>query len=109
MNLNLFNAGKYLATAVVVVAALSAVGATAAETYGRAGGTVGADRIHEISSTHSTRPGESVNLANWYGRAGGPVGIERTTGVDQPKAYAASQTKTPVVFGRAGVALPFGG
>jgi hypothetical protein len=107
--MNLFNTGKYLATAVVVVATLSAVGAIAAETYGRAGGTVGADRIQQMSSAHSTRPGESVNLANWYGRAGGPVGIERTAGVNQPKAYAASQAKTPVVFGRAGVALPFGG
>lgn len=107
--MNPFNTGKYLATAAVVVATLSAVGAIAAETYGRAGGTVGADRIQQISSMHSTRPDASVNLANWYGRAGGPIGVERTAGVNAPKAYAATQTRTPVVFGRAGVALPFGG
>jgi hypothetical protein len=26
-----------------------------------------------------------------------------------PKAYAAGQTRTPTVYGRAGYALPFGG
>jgi hypothetical protein len=108
--MNLFNTGKYLATAAVVVAALSAVGAIAEETYGRAGGAVGAERIQQLSSVHTVRAGQSVNLANWYGRAGGPIGVDRTVGVTQPKAYAAVQTtRTPVVFGRAGVALPFGG
>jgi hypothetical protein len=107
--MNLFNTGKYLATAAVVAAALSAVGAIAEETYGRAGGTVGVERIQQLSSVQSVHAGRTVNLANWYGRAGGPIGTDRTRGVNEPKAYAAVQTRTPVVFGRAGVALPFGG
>ena len=109
--MNVSNIGKYLATAAAVAVTLSAVGAIAAETYGRAGGTVGADRIQQISSMKTSRPDQTVDLSKWYGRAGGPVGVERTIGVTpQPKSYAATQTtKTPVVFGRAGVALPFGG
>jgi len=73
--------------------------------YGNAGGTVGAERIAELSQKQTT-PVET-DFSNWYGNAGGPVGVERAAGASAPKAYAAGQTKQPIVYGRAGVPLPF--
>jgi hypothetical protein len=107
--MNLFKSGKCVVTAVASVIALSAMGAIAAETFGRAGGTVGAERIQQLAAVKATPGDHTAVPPNWYGRAGGPIGVEAAAGARQPKAYAASQIKMPVVFGRAGVALPFGG
>ena len=74
--------------------------------YGRAGTAVGADRIAELSTLKSTPV--QADVSNWYGRAGGPVGVERVATVTAPKAYAAGEHKLPIVYGRAGVPLPFG-
>jgi len=74
--------------------------------YGRAGTAVGADRIQQLSTLKSTPVQGEV--ANWYGRAGGPVGEQRVATVSPPKVYAAGDHKLPVVYGRAGVPLPFG-
>jgi hypothetical protein len=107
--MNLFKSGKFVAAAMASAIALTAVGAIAAETFGRAGGAVGAERVQQLAAVKATRGGQTPDLSNWYGRAGGPVGVQPTAGTNKPKAYAGGQTKTPVVFGRAGVALPFGG
>ena len=73
--------------------------------YGNAGGTVGADRIAELSHKHTTP--SDVDFSKWFGNAGGPVGVDRAAAASAPKAYAAGQTKAPITYGRAGYALPF--
>ena len=73
--------------------------------YGRAGTAVGAERVEQLATLKSTPV--QADVSNWYGRAGGPVGAERVASVSAPKAYAAGEPKLPVVYGRAGVPLPF--
>jgi len=76
--------------------------------YGRAGIPVAEQRIEQLSHLqgHDSAPGQTV--VTWYGRAGYPVGAESVaTSVPTPKTYAAGQTRAPVVYGRAGVPLPF--
>ena len=107
--MNLFKTGKLAAAAMASAIALCAMGAIAAETFGRAGGAVGAERVQQLAAVKAPHRDQTAAPSNWYGRAGGPVGVVPTAGVNQPKAYAAGQGRTPVVFGRAGVALPFGG
>ena len=108
--MNLLQSGKFVAVALASAIAVSAVGAIAAETFGRAGGTVGAERIQRLSAVKATPGARAADLPNWYGRAGGPIGVQRVVGVSgKPKTYAADQARTPAVFGRTGVALPFGG
>ncbi len=107
--MNLFKTGKFVAAAMASAIALAAMGAIAAETFGRAGGVVGAERMQQLAAVKATHRDQTPELSDWYGRAGGPMGVQRAAGVNKPRAYAAGGTKTPVVFGRAGVALPFGG
>jgi hypothetical protein len=108
--MNTFKNSKLTLGAVAAAIAFSSAGAIAAESYGRAGGTVGADRIAELAAVRAEPANQVADTSKWYGRAGGPVGVEavaaRTT---SPKTYAAGEVKLPVVYGRAGVPLPFGG
>ena len=107
--MNTFKNSKLALVAVASAIAFSS-GAIAAESYGRAGGTVGAERIQQLAAVKAEPANQSVDTSNWYGRAGGPVGVESIVArVTTPKSYAAGQVKTPVVYGRAGVPLPFGG
>jgi hypothetical protein len=105
--MNLFKTCKLATTATAI--ALCAMGAIAAETFGRAGGAVGTERVQQLAVVKAPQRDTTPAPSNWYGRAGGPVGVQPTAGSNKPKAYAAVQGKTPQVFGRAGVALPFGG
>jgi hypothetical protein len=108
--MNLLQGGKLVAVAFASVVALSAVGAIAAETFGRAGGAVDAQCIQRLSDLKPMPGAQAADLPNWYGRAGGPVGVQRVVDVNtKPKTYAAGPTKTPTVFGRTGIALPVGG
>ena len=95
----------------IALAALSSVAVSAADqmSYGRAGGAVGAGRIEQLATVKSTPEAQTADTSRWYGRAGGPIGTERVAGVSKPKAYAATsgQAAPPVVYGRAGVPLPF--
>jgi len=100
--MNLSKTKLILAAAAIAIPSLALADATI---YGNAGGTVGAERITELSQKHTT-PVET-DFSNWYGNAGGPVGVERAAGASAPKAYAAGQTKQPIVYGRAGYPLPF--
>jgi hypothetical protein len=107
--MNLFK-NAWVAAGIAAVA-LSSVAASAADqqVYGRAGGTVGAGRIEQLSAVKQSTDSQTVDLTKWYGRAGGPIGADRVAGVNKSKTYAAGQGKAPVVYGRAGVPLPFGG
>jgi hypothetical protein len=95
----------------IALAALSSIAASAADqtSYGRAGGAVGAGRIEQLATVRSNNEGQVADTSRWYGRAGGPIGAERVAGVNKAKTYAATkdQGKMPVVYGRAGVPLPF--
>jgi hypothetical protein len=108
--MNTFKNSKLVLIAVASAIAFSSGGAIAAESYGRAGGTVGADRVQQLAGVKADPASQTADTSTWYGRAGGPVGVESIVArVSTPKAYAAGQVKTPVVYGRAGVPLPFGG
>jgi hypothetical protein len=86
--------------------------AAAVPLYGRAGGAVGADRIEQMTAPNAIPSSQLPDVSKWYGRAGGTVGADR---IDEllaeksapTKAYAASAAKDHVVYGRAGVPLPF--
>jgi hypothetical protein len=107
--MNAFNSSKTMVAAVAAAIALSSAAVSAAETYGRAGGAVGSDRVEQVAKVTTTAP-QTADLNNAYGRAGGVIGVERVARVSKAKTYAAGQqTKTPVVYGRAGYAQPFGG
>jgi hypothetical protein len=103
----------------VVLSSAAALAAEQAVSYGRAGGGVGAERIQQLAAVTGSRSTQTVDLSNWYGRGGGTVGSERVEQLAAiktapVKAYAADATKPPVVtkprvvYGRAGVPLPFG-
>ena len=96
---------KLILAAAAAAVAIPSLASAEPTVYGIAGGTVGAERIAQLSSMHTTPV--QTDLSNWYGRAGGPVGVERAAAASAPKAYAAGQTKAPIVYGRAGVPLPF--
>jgi hypothetical protein len=88
---------------------MAAMAADQGTVYGRAGGTVGAERIEQLSKVQQNSNAAKVDLSNWYGRAGGPVGVARTANVTSAKTYAAGKQAPRVVHGRAGVPSPFGG
>ena len=76
--------------------------------YGRAGIPVAEQRIEQLSHLQDHDGTPSQTVVTWYGRAGYPVGAESVAAaVPTPKTYAAGQTRAPVVYGRAGVPLPF--
>jgi len=115
--MNQFTSNLAMSVTALVVALTSAA-ALAAEQgvwYGRAGGTVGADRIAQLAAVKGGGSAQTADISNWYGRAGGVVGSERVQQVAAMKiapvkAYAAEPNKPPrVVYGRDGVPLPFGG
>ena len=108
-----------LAASTTALVSMTTLAADAVPFYGRAGGAVGADRIRQLTARDampSTQvPGRSAQmpwLSKWYGRAGGTVGADR---IDElvaersapDKTYAANAAKEHVVYGRAGVPLPF--
>ncbi|MEO8626684.1 MAG: hypothetical protein ABI612_01085 [Betaproteobacteria bacterium] len=100
----------------VIAAALSAVALTAAaassntdQVSGRAGGLEGAARIQQLSTVQQDHRADAPDTAAWYGRAGGPVAQDRSTATAKSKEYSAGQSDLPLVHGRAGVPLPFGG
>lgn len=77
--------------------------------YGRAGIPVAEQRIEQLSHLKGHDSERDQTVVTWYGRAGYPVGAESvaTAVPTPPKSYAAGQTRGPVVYGRAGVPLPF--
>ena len=104
---------------VVVLSSAAALAAEQTASYGRAGGSVGADPIQQFAAMKGSSSTQTVDLSNWHGRAGGVVGSERVEHLAAMKtapvkAYAADATKPSVVtkprvvYGRAGVPLPFG-
>ena len=109
--MNRINNGRLIVVAAISAMALSSVAAFAADqaVYGRAGGTVGAERVQQLAAVRADDKARADIAVNWFGRAGGPVGVDRVAGVNKSKAYAAGESKLPVVYGRAGVPLPFGG
>src|SRR5262245_1026198 len=86
------------AVAAMVVPALAAD----VQSYGRAGGPVGAQRVEQLARYVS--PKDLREFDAGYGRAGGPVATMR-------KPAPAPKTDVAAVswFGRAGAPLPFGG
>jgi hypothetical protein len=109
--MRLFNKGGMWIAAAAALAALSSAAVSAADqtSYGRAGGAVGAGRIEQLAAVKASTETQTVDVSRWYGRAGGPVGTDRLAAVSKSKTYAAGQSKPPMVYGRAGVPLPFGG
>jgi hypothetical protein len=105
--------GKYVLAAIATAVAVSASITRADQpvVYGRAGIPVAEQRIQQLSqiqSSDSARTGDRAVV--WYGRAGFPVGSDAVVlagSTPAPKAYAAGQTRAPMVYGRAGVPLPF--
>jgi hypothetical protein len=77
--------------------------------YGRAGIPVAEQRIQQLSQIQSRDSVRNDKVVVWYGRAGYPVGPDSVKAtVPSPKTYAAGQSpRAPVVYGRAGVPLPF--
>ena len=114
--MNQFNSKLAMALAVSAMAFSFASGLAADQTvsYGRAGGTVGADRIQQLAAVHAVPSAQAADQSKWYGRAGGMVGSDRVQQLaamktGPAKVYAAGETKARrVVYGRAGVPLPFG-
>jgi hypothetical protein len=90
--------------ALAAVAAVVLVPAHAAEVnfYGRAGGTVGAERIQQIARTAS--PTRAAEFDPGYGRAGGAVVTAQAKEVKSTPVAVATEW-----YGRAGRPLPFGG
>jgi hypothetical protein len=106
--------GKLMLAAIVTAIAASASITRADDqpvVYGRAGIPVAEQRIQQLSQVQShDSAGSKEQVVAWYGRAGYTVGADAVkTLPPAPKAYAAGQSTTPTVFGRAGYALPFGG
>jgi hypothetical protein len=95
-------AGKMVLAAVAAALVVPALAAEV-QSYGRAAGAVGTDRVEQIASY--VNPQDLREFDSGYGRAGGPV------------AKAPVRTRTPdrkadtavAWFGRAGGALPFSG
>jgi hypothetical protein len=104
--------GKLMLAAIAL-----AIGASASITqaddqpvvYGRAGIPVAEQRIQQLSHLKASDSASTGNqTVTWYGRAGYAVGADAVKIAPPPtKAYAAGQTKTPTVYGRAGYPLPF--
>jgi len=103
--------GKILFAAIATAVAASASITRADDqpvVYGRAGYAVADQRIQQLSHLQARDNVRNENVVAWYGRAGYPVGPDSVKStVPAPKSYAAGQTRAPVVYGRAGVALPF--
>lgn len=94
------------AAAVAIVIPASASDSTAVF-YGRAGGTVADQRIHQIANI-ATQDLAASELDTGLGRAGGPAtfAVAKTPTTNS----ARQQTVTAVQwYGRAGGPLPFGG
>ena len=97
--MNLFNKIAFAAVAAAIVAPAAAGELTF---HGRAGGTVGAERIQQVAQTAGPAPTAQFDAG--YGRAGGPVTAQARPVKEASKVQAATQW-----FGRAGGPLPFGG
>ena len=103
-----------LVASAMAFSSASALAGDQAVSYGRAGGTVGADRIRQLTAVHAAPSAQAPDQSKWYGRAGGMVGSDRVQQLAAmktapAKVYAAGETKARrVVYGRAGVPLPFG-
>jgi hypothetical protein len=102
--------GKILLAAIATAIAAGASITRADEpvvVYGRAGVPVADQRIEQLSHLqgHETAAQNTVTV---YGRAGYPESQDavRTT-VPTPKAYAAGETRNPIVYGRSGYPQPF--
>ena len=102
--------GKFLFAAIATAVAASASITRADDqpvVYGRAGIPVAEQRIQQLSHFRpmTARATDRRGLV-WSRGLPGRRG-QRATAVPAPKAYAAGQTRAPVVYGRAGVPLPF--
>jgi hypothetical protein len=108
---------KLVVASVAVVTTLFTEGVVFGEqavSYGRAGGTVGADRIQQVAAVKAGQNAQPSNLSKWYGRAGGTTGSDRVQQLaalksEPEKIYGAGMIRAPEVkvYGRAGVPLPF--
>ena len=83
---------------VVVLFSAAALAAEQTVSYGRAGGSVGADPIQQFAVMKGSSSTQTVDLSNWHGRAGGMVGSEQVEHLAAMKAapvkaYAADATK----------------
>src|SRR5437762_10133223 len=94
--------GKILFAAIATAIAASASITRADDqpvVYGRAGIPVAEQRIQQLSQLQSRDSAPNDRTVTWYGRAGGPVGADAVKAVTPTtKAYAAGQTKAPVVY-----------
>jgi len=95
-------AGRMVLAAVAAALVVPAL-ALEVQSYGRAGGAVGGDRVEKIASY--VNPQDLREFDSGYGRAGGPVAKAsvRTGASDRKVATAVAW------FGRADGALPFSG
>jgi len=87
-----------IATAIVLISATSAL----AESYGRAGGTVGADRIVQMGQTTVVSSLGDADFGKWYGNAGGPVGAGAIAQIAQAPVTPAGDVDFSRWYGRAG-------
>src|SRR6476660_7309536 len=94
--------GKFVLAAIATAIAASASITRADDqpvVYGRAGIPVADQRIQQLSQVQSRDSVRNENVATWYGRAGYPVGPDSVKStVSAPKAYAAGQTRAPIVY-----------
>jgi len=87
-----------IALALLVGSAASALAAD----YGRAGGSVGADRIVKVARTTVMSAHGDADFSKWHGTAGGPVGADAIARVAQAKVTPAGDVDYGQWYGRAG-------
>lgn len=81
------------------------VGSTAsalAADYGRAGGTVGSERIVKVARTTVMSAHGDADFSKWYGNAGGPVGADAIAHVGQTQVTPFGDVDYNQWYGRAG-------
>jgi hypothetical protein len=79
----------------------SAASALAAD-YGRAGGTVGADRIVKVARTTVMSAHGNADFSKWHGNAGGPVGADAIAHIAQAPVTPVGDVDYSHWYGRAG-------
>jgi hypothetical protein len=91
-----------LPAAIALAAMLGSATCASAADFGRAGGTVGADRIVKIGRTTVTTSLGNADFSKVYGNAGGPVGADAIAQVAQAPVTPVADVDFKQWYGRAG-------
>ena len=91
-----------LPAAIALAVILGSATSVAAADFGRAGGTVGADRIVKVGRTTVTTSLSNADFSKVYGNAGGPVGADAIAQVALAPVTPAGDVDFKQWYGRAG-------